>query len=139
MIKVVTVSNELTEHDNTSSKVASNSDLNRIDDGFTSYVDDPDFWEDLPLDDIAEVNWTLSIIFPVRLSCFAHSLALVVKDGIKHLSSPRPIMAKCCKLASLIHQSSLFKGQFDNVYGSFAQFQMQTRNAGAANSISCLL
>jgi hypothetical protein len=37
---------------------------------------------------------------------------------MKHLASARLVMAKCCKLASLTHQSSLFKGDFQRAYGS---------------------
>jgi hypothetical protein len=84
MIKALTVLNELTEHGSTGSSVepatasassimTSDSDFKGISDGFTAYVDDPDLWDDLPSDDMAEVNSTLSAVCPVRLSCFAHS------------------------------------------------------------------
>lgn len=60
---------------------------------------------------------TLVRIGPVRLSCFAHSLQLVVKDGMRQLASARLIMAKCCKMSSFVHQSFLFRGEFEKVFG----------------------
>jgi len=79
--------------------------------------DDPTLFEDLDDNDKDEVEQTLDRHCLSRLSCFAHSMQLVVKDGMEKCSSVRPVMAKCCKLASLCHQSALFREQFELAFG----------------------
>ena len=112
MIKALTVLNALTESQELQS-VQSDS----VNDNFTTHVDDPDLFSDLHEEELTELNAILTGICPVRLSCFAYSLQLVVKDGLTKLTSARPVMAKCCKLASLTHQSSSFKEEFENTFG----------------------
>jgi len=55
-----------------------------------------------------------------RLACFAHTLQLVVKDGLEVETSARPVMAKCTKMASLTHQSAHFRTAFESKFGSCA-------------------
>jgi len=63
-------------------------------------LDDDTLFEDL--DDVVkeEVSRTIDRHCIARLSCFAHSIQLVVKDGMDNCSSVRPVMAKCCKIAN---------------------------------------
>ncbi|XP_058879449.1 uncharacterized protein LOC131737055 [Acipenser ruthenus] len=54
-----------------------------------------------------------------RLSCFAHTLQLVVRDGIKKPSVyTRAAMGKYCKLANLSHESTIFREAFENTFGA---------------------
>lgn len=62
-----------------------------------------------------------------RLSCFAHTIQLVVKDGLDTATSARPVVAKCTKIASLTHQSALFRAAFETKFGSGAS--IPTANA----------
>ena len=67
-------------------------------------VDEPELWEE------ENGNPDLSSLTDCEhLPCFAHSLQLVVRDGLSALGVARPLLAKCCKLASLLHQSALFR------------------------------
>jgi hypothetical protein len=77
-------------------------------------IDDPDLWED-DTDDSALQGFVGQCD---HIPCFAHSLQLVVRDGLSCLSSARLLLAKCCKLANLLHQSSLFRTCFEEVLGS---------------------
>ena len=59
----------------------------------------------------------VEIVSPVtpdatHLRCFAHSLQLAVKDGLKQIRSLYGALAKCSKLTSLIHSSTKFKVSF---------------------------
>ena len=80
-------------------------------------VDDETAWNELDGGDAAEVNNVIQRRSLVRLSCFAHSLQLTVKDGLKANTS-RLVMAKCSKLASMVHQSALFRESFERKFGS---------------------
>lgn len=53
-----------------------------------------------------------------HLPCFAHSLQLVVRDGLTALGGARSLLAKCCKLANLLHQSSLFRSHYEQAMGN---------------------
>lgn len=77
--------------------------------------DDPLLWEDESGAEVVEVlGDTLE-----HLACFAHTVQLVVRDGLASISGPhRAIISKCCKLASLTYQSPLFKSSFETVIGS---------------------
>jgi len=55
-----------------------------------------------------------------RLACFAHTLQLVVKDGMQAATSARPVVAKCTKMASLTHQSAHFRTALESKVGSGA-------------------
>lgn len=44
-----------------------------------------------------------------HIRCFAHSLQLVIKDGLKNSKQVQPTLTKCAKLAKLLHQSTKFK------------------------------
>lgn len=52
-----------------------------------------------------------------RLSCFAHSLQLVVADGMKEVKVMSRALSKITKLASLLHTSTVFKDKFEAAFG----------------------
>ena len=69
---------------------------------------DPSLWED---EDTEDINTVLSTVLSVaqRIPCFAYSLQPVVRDGLSSLMAMRPALAKCSKLANLVHQSAVPK------------------------------
>jgi len=78
-------------------------------------LDDPSLWEDEPETEVVEVLGGKA----EHLACFAHTLQLVVRDGLASISGVhRGVISKCCKLASLTHQSPLFKSTFESVMGT---------------------
>ena len=81
----------------------------RIDDD-----DDPSLWEDVVSD---ELSGSLNNISNKRIPCFAHSLQLVIRDALGSLGLIRPALAKCSKLANLLHQSALFRSAFESAMG----------------------
>lgn len=44
-----------------------------------------------------------------HLRCFAHSLQLVIRDGLKPVKQLTAVLGKCCKISSLLHTSTKFK------------------------------
>lgn len=62
--------------------------------------DDEDIWEDV------ETSTDLGY---ERLSCFAHSLQLVVADGLRHSNPISIALSKVSRLAALLHSSTSFK------------------------------
>ena len=76
--------------------------------------DDPSLWEDIDTDDVEAVFSNL----PVRMSCFAHSLQLVVRDGLASMGLIRSALAKCSKLTNLVHQSPVFRSAFEAQLGA---------------------
>jgi hypothetical protein len=88
-----------------------------FDDGDQYRLDDnsdPSLWEDVEGDEVDIVLSNMGI----RLSCFAHSLQLVVRDGLSSVGVIRSALAKCSKLANLLHQSPLFRSAFESGMGS---------------------
>lgn len=63
-----------------------------------------------------------------ELLCFAHSLHLVVKDGPGSIRSS-PVLTKCSALATLVHHSALFKGEFDQLVGDDQSIAVAKRNS----------
>lgn len=82
-------------------------------------VDDPDLWADHD-----EVATNLGGM--CRLSCFAHSLQLVIGDGIKDTKSINCALAKASKLSSTLHTSSTFKDLFEKEFGQASIPQQST-------------
>jgi len=76
-------------------------------------VDDPSLWEDDT--DIEVMNIVGESI--EHIPCFAHSLQLVVRDGLATLTTARSLFAKCCKLANIVHQSANFRASFEKAMG----------------------
>jgi len=69
-------------------------------------LDDPTVYDDLPIDEFD------SSTVGERVSYFAHSVLLAIRDGLKKTPVSRTAVAKCCKLAKLTHQSANFRLAF---------------------------
>ena len=87
-------------------------------------IDNPDLWQDIVSENEIDTNESYEQSFedtmPIRtqrVPCFAHSIQLVVRDGLAKLGPSKSAMAKTCKLASMVHQSPLFKGSFEKFFG----------------------
>lgn len=52
-----------------------------------------------------------------RISCFDHTLHLVVCDGLTETKVLSAALSKVCKLSSLLHQSKTFREAFDTSFG----------------------
>lgn len=83
-------------------------------------IDDESLWEDIESTDEERIAAVMSRNGAHRLSCFAHTLQLVVKDGVDKLGSGRSLMSKCSKMANLVHQSIAFREAFEKQFGSSA-------------------
>lgn len=82
-------------------------------------VDNPDLWNSLDEQDIMEVNNVItSNCRRERLSCFDHTIHLVVGDGLKSTKCVSTAIAKSCKTSSLLHTSALFKDAFEQKFGA---------------------
>ncbi|XP_035764445.1 uncharacterized protein LOC118454313 [Neolamprologus brichardi] len=73
-------------------------------------LDDETMWEDAEDSD----PWSTG----ERLSCFAHSLQLVISDGIKEVKAIASAIAKASKFTNLLHSSSNHKDLFGAHFGS---------------------
>jgi len=76
-------------------------------------LDDDSLWSDVADDQVLVAVDRLG----ERVPCFAHSLQLTVRDGLAKMGVARQAIAKCCKLASLVHQSSHFCTAFQDAFG----------------------
>ena len=74
-----------------------------------SHVDDIDLWNDLHDDDAEAVFVDVGS----RISCFCHSLQLVIRSGLEKATGSRSAMAKVTKLSNLLHQSCVFRADFE--------------------------
>ncbi|XP_048084331.1 uncharacterized protein LOC125284431 [Alosa alosa] len=83
-------------------------------------LDDEELWEDT--DEDTELG-----LSGERLSCFAHSLQLVVSDGMKEVKSISLAIAKASRFSTLLHTSSAFKDTFESTCGT-------TKTVPAANN-----
>ena len=83
-------------------------------------VEHPELWESIDDDVEKEIIETLTTYAnkSERLSCFDHTLHLVVGDGLKDTKCISISLAKCSKISSILHTSSLFKDCFENAFGS---------------------
>jgi len=52
-----------------------------------------------------------------QLSCFDHTLHLVVGDGLKDTKCVSSALAKCCKISCMLHTSSLFYDAIEQAFG----------------------
>ncbi|XP_056140909.1 uncharacterized protein LOC130116856 isoform X2 [Lampris incognitus] len=66
-----------------------------------------------------------------RLSCFTHSLQLVIKDGLKDTSGLSSTLAKLSRAANLLHSGTSFKDCFEACFGDAT---IPTANATRWNS-----
>lgn len=90
----------------------------------TSSEDDDDdlenseLWEDLSEEYQDEMETIHSSCRQQRLQCFAHSLQLVVRDGLKETKVLNSAMAKVTKFCSLLHSTCGLKEAFEAEYGA---------------------
>lgn len=67
-------------------------------------------------------HWCIWVSFACSsgecLSCFAHSLQLVVNDGMKELKAVSKALAKASKITSLVHSSSQYRDKFEACFGT---------------------
>jgi hypothetical protein len=75
-------------------------------------LDDPSLFNDFSADIL-----DAAIPFGERIPCFAHSLQLVIRDALRSTNTFSKAIAKCSKLANLVHQSTSFREAFEGVFG----------------------
>jgi hypothetical protein len=81
-------------------------------------VDSSELWNDLDEADQSVVESSLDdVCSGARLACFAHTEQLVVGDGFKEIRAANSVLAKCSRLATLLHTSSTFKDHFEEAFG----------------------
>lgn len=78
-------------------------------------VGSDDEWDENGLD--VPDDLTIDGDLVAHLRCFAHSLQLVVRDGMKQTKGFTTLLRKCCKLASMLHISTKFKVIVLSCYG----------------------
>ncbi|KAL0199462.1 hypothetical protein M9458_008002 [Cirrhinus mrigala] len=76
-------------------------------------LDDESLWEDVTWEDETVLTRRRQ-----RLSCFAHSLQLVVHDGMKEAKAFSSALAQMSKFTSLLHTSTQFKERFEASFGT---------------------
>lgn len=91
-----------------------------------------EIWQDLTPEDQEAVNATLDENCKMqRLSCFTHSLQLVIKDGLKEASGLSGTLSKLSRAANLLHSGTSFKDYFE---ANFGDATIPTANATRWNS-----
>lgn len=91
-----------------------------------------EIWQDLTPEDQEAVNATLDENCKMqRLSCFTHSLQLVIKDGLKEASGLSGTLSKLSRAANLLHSGTSFKDCFE---ANFGDATIPTANATRWNS-----
>jgi hypothetical protein len=103
-------------------------------------IDDETLFSDLDEEDAKEVKDVFQRHSVDRLSCFAHSLQLVVKDGLDNCAAIRSVIAKCTALANTCHQSAGFKENFEQQFGSNRTIPKanSTRWSSMHHQLSCI-
>ncbi|XP_004210748.1 uncharacterized protein LOC101239302 [Hydra vulgaris] len=81
-------------------------------------LENEDLWEDIIAPDkiIQNINQLNPRREVTRLSCFAHTLQLVVGDGLKE-AKIYSAQVKASKICTLLHTSTTFKVAFDKTFG----------------------
>jgi hypothetical protein len=96
---------------------ATSANANLADDTEFDVLDDETLWNDLNDEESRTIDATVDRVCAVtRLSCFAHTLQLAVKEGIAKIAS-FPVLAKCSSLATTLHHSNLMKEAFEGKFG----------------------
>ena len=75
-----------------------------------------DVFQDLICEE-TEIEESISQCARQRLSCFAHTLQLVVREGLRETILSSPAIAKASRLVSLLYQSTIFKERFESKFG----------------------
>lgn len=81
-------------------------------------LENGDLWEDLNETLQEDVDTIQSTCRQQRLLCFAHSLQLVVRDGLKETRVINCALEKVTKLCSLLHTTCGLKEAFEKKYGA---------------------
>lgn len=74
--------------------------------------DDEGLWQSLEDADLDEVECVLDQSSKQRLSCFAHTLQLVIGDGLKEMKGLTRATAKASRISTLLHRSTIFKERY---------------------------
>lgn len=80
-------------------------------------LDDSDIWNDLTVEEQERLDNSLSAKSQTRLQCFAHTLQLVIGDGLKDTKLISAALAKASRLSTLLHTSTSFKEAFEKEFG----------------------
>ncbi|XP_038823451.1 uncharacterized protein LOC120023496 [Salvelinus namaycush] len=80
------------------------------------HLDDPELWNDLTPEDQQIVDAAIGTT-KQRLQCFAHTLQLVVGDGLKETKVMTPSLSKLSKISSLLHTNTTLKEVFEAEFG----------------------
>ena len=72
-------------------------------------VEDETVWEELDVEDDAHIDASLRTSSKQRIPCFAHTLQLVVSDGLDDMKCVSRAMPKVTKISTLLHKSTVFK------------------------------
>ncbi|RXN00331.1 hypothetical protein EOD39_9754 [Acipenser ruthenus] len=77
-------------------------------------LNDTEIWEELDNDKAMDMNMSLQSNCRKRcLQCFAHTLQLVIGDGLKEARVINATMSKVSKLCTLLHTSCVFREAFE--------------------------
>lgn len=76
-------------------------------------LENGDMWEDVNWDHQDDVESIQSSCQQKQLQCFAHSLLLVVRDGLKDIKVLNSAMAKVTKFCTLLHSTCGLKEAFE--------------------------
>lgn len=79
-------------------------------------VENSDLWEDLSETLQEDVDTIQSSCRQQRLQCFAHSLQLVVRDGLKETKIINCALGKVTKFCSLLHTTCGLKEAFEKTW-----------------------
>ncbi|CAL8289351.1 unnamed protein product [Merluccius merluccius] len=81
--------------------------------------EEDEVWQDLMPEDQQLVDDTLDDHCKMqRLSCFTHSLQLVIKDGLEEACGLSSTLGKVSRTATLLHTSTTFKDRFEAWFGN---------------------
>ena len=81
---------------------------NEADDDQLGEVDD-DIFQGLSEADELDIQAAVENTTRRRISCFAHSLQLVVTDGLKEARNLSAPLSKASRLSTLLHRSTILK------------------------------
>ena len=80
-------------------------------------LDDADMWNDLSPEDQKRVDLFIMAKSECRMQCFAQTLQLVVRDGLKETRIVGAAIAKASRLSHILHTSCSFKEMFECEFG----------------------
>ncbi|KAL1246660.1 hypothetical protein QQF64_034409 [Cirrhinus molitorella] len=76
---------------------------------------DPQIWNDLSPEE--QQTFDAATARKQRLQCFAHTLQLLVVDGLKETNAISHALSKLSKISLLLHTSTTFKEFFQSKFG----------------------